>query len=270
MGLLMRFVGIIVLALTILVSPVRGDDKTPRQGEDKKETKEEKPKGKLDKTKERIGKTKDDEKSESNPDSDSPFTEMMFELLINWFPYNFHYAHTPYPYFEKGMFTEAPPATHPIYIEAGLSAFSGFHHVRATGLHAKLKVLTGVGLEYDYSGFSEKTDLYESNMKMHRVCGVLNLFTFPYGVCEFKFGLTNIIDINTGGTYGFDLTLTPVRPLIFRGQTHYSKINGNDIGDHSVYLGFSANVVEFYGGYRFFTFPGSDINGPTAGVTIKF
>jgi hypothetical protein len=269
MELLMKYLGIVILALTVLITPVRGDDKAPRQGEDKKETKEEKPKGKLDKTKERVGKTNDDKNNDNGSDSDSPFTDVMLELLINWFPYNFHYAYAPYPYFETGMFTEARPTTHPIYIEAGLSAFSGFHHVRATGLHAKLKVLTGVGFEYDYSGFSEKTNEYESDMKMHRVSGVLNLITFPYGVCEFKFGLTNIIDVNTGGTYGFDLTLTPLKPLIFRGQTHFSKINGNDIGDHAVYLGFSANSIEFYGGYRFYTFPGNYINGPTAGVTVK-
>jgi hypothetical protein len=261
----------ILLILTLLTIPAVADDKSPKDDKNKKETPQKQPESTLDKTKDRL-KEKGDKKQKHTSDSDeeSGFFMGVVNIFVDYYPENLRYSYAPYPYFEEGMFRQEPASSRPVYLESSLSGFTGFNHMKAMSANVKIKFFTFAGIEYNYVKLNEKTRYYDSDMKIHRIGGVLNLLTHTYGILETKFGYTRIIDVGGGPMFGFELTLAPVKPLIFRGNLHLSTINNNQVGDYYLGTGFTAGAAEIFGGYRVFTFPGTNIDGPTGGIILRF
>jgi hypothetical protein len=267
----MKYWPTILLILVFIAVPAVADDKAPRDDKDKKETPQKQPESNLDKTKDRL-KEKGEKKNKhnSNSDEDSDFFMGVVNIFVDYYPENLRYSYAPYPYFEEGMFRQGSASNRPVYLESALSGFTGFNHMKAVSANVKMKFFTFAGIEYNFAKLNEKTRYYDSDMKIHRVAGVLNLLTHTYGILETKFGYTRIIDVGGGPTFGLELTLAPVKPLIFRGNIQLSTINNNQVGDYYLGTGFAAGAVEIFGGYRVFTFPGTNINGPTGGLILRF
>lgn len=168
------------------------------------------------------------------------------------------------------MFRRESASARPIYLESNVSGFTGLNHIKAVSANIKLKLFTFAGLEYNFVKLDEKNRYYESEMRIHRLGGVLNILTHTYGILEGIVGYTRISDVGGGPMFGLELTLAPIKPLIFRSNLYISSINGNQVGYYYLGTGFAAGAVELYGGYRVFKFSGATINGPTGGLIIRF
>lgn len=250
---------------------VTADDKSPREDKDNKETPQKAPESALDKAKDRLKeKNENDKKHSGDSDDDSDFFMNVVGVFVDYYPENLRYTYAPYPYFESGMFNREPASARPVYIESNISGFTGFNHINAASANVKLKLFTFTGLEYNFVKLNEQTRYYDSEMRIHRLGGLLNLLTHTYGILEGKFGYTRIVDVGGGPMFGLEFTLAPVKPLIFRGNLHLSSINNNQVGDYYLGTGFAAGAIELYGGYRVFDFAGSTIDGPTGGLIIRF
>jgi len=262
---------IIPLLFIFLAIPVIAEEKPTRDEKDKKEAPQNAPESSLDKTKDRLKeKGKNDKKHSADSDDDSDFFANMVSVFIDYYPENLRYTYSPHPYYEPGMFRREPASARPFYLESNISGFSGFDHIKAVSANVKLKLFTFNGLEYNFVKLNEKTRYHDSDMRIHRVGYVLNILTHTYGIFEGKIGYTRIVDVSGGPMFGLEFALAPVRPLIFRGHLHSSTINNNQVGDYFIGTGFVAGAIELYGGYRVFAFPGSNIDGPTGGLIIRF
>jgi hypothetical protein len=262
---------VIPFLLYFLAAAVIADDKSPRDDKDKKESSQKAPESALDKAKDRLKeKGEGDKKHSGDSDDGSDFFVNMVGVLADYYPENLRYTYSPYPYCGSGMFQREPASARPVYIESNISGFTGFNHIRAISANIKLKLFTFSGLEYNFVKLDEKTKYYDSQMRIHRLGGLLNILTHTYGILEGKFGYTRIIDSGGGPMIGIELTLAPIKPLIFRGNLHTASINSNQVGDYYLGTGFAAGAVELYGGYRIFKFPGTAIDGPTGGLIIRF
>jgi hypothetical protein len=269
----MRYWIAFIIAVALLIAPLKADDKKPRDEKDKKETPKDEPENKLDKAKDRLkekGKDKDDNSYHSDGEADIFDYVNIAEFIIDYYPENLEYTYSPYPFYDKGLFQRSKAANRPVYLETGISAFTGFNNITATGVNTKLKLFTFIGLEYNYCGLNQKTRYFDSELKIHRFGPVLNLVTCPYGLLELKLGYTKIIDVGGGPMFGLEATVAPVYPLIFRGNMHLSSINNNGVSDSFIGLGFVLRPLEFYGGYRAFSFAGENIGGPTGGMVFRF
>jgi hypothetical protein len=234
----------ILIFLALLAIPVIADDKAPRDDKDKKETPQKSPESTLDKAKDHLKEKVDNEKKhKSDSDDESDFFMNVVGVFVNYFPENLRYAYSPYPYFESGMFDRESASTRPIYLESNVSGFTDFNHINAMSVNAKLKLYTFAGIEYNFVKLDEKTRYYDSEMRIHRVGGVLNILTHTYGILEGKIGYSRIIDVGGGPMFGLELTLSPVKPLIFRGHLHTSSINNNQVGDYYLGTGFAAGAI---------------------------
>jgi hypothetical protein len=267
----MRLFIAILTAFSFMTVGLIADDKAPRDDKDKKESAQKQPESTLDKTKDRL-KEKGDHKDKHSSDSDdeSDFFDGLVGIFVDYYPENLHYSYAPFPYYEQGMFERMSASNRPIYLESSFSGFAGSDNIKAISANAKLKLFTFTGIEYNYSKLSEKNLYHNSDMKIHRVGGVLNLFTNTYGLLEAKLGYTRIAEVNGGPMFGFELTLAPVKPLMFRGNLQISTINDNQVGDYYLGTGFAAGAIELFGGYRVYTFPGTKIKGPTGGINFRF
>ena len=262
---------VITILLIVLSIPVIADDKSPRDDNDKKESPQKAPESALDKTKDRLKeKGESDKKHSGDSDDDSDFFMNVINVFADCYPENLRYTYSPYPYCGSGMFQREPASARPFYLESNISGFTGFNHIKAVSANVKLKLFTFTGLEYNFVKLDEKTRYYDSEMRIHRFGGVLNILTHTYGILEGEFGYTRIIDIGGGPMFGFELTLAPVKPLIFRGHLYSSSINSNQVGDYYLGTGFTAGALELYAGYRVFKFPSTTIDGPTGGLIIRF
>jgi hypothetical protein len=267
----MRYLLAIILAVGLVAAPLKADDKKPREDKDKKETPREKPESKLDKIKDRVKeKSEESDPYDNRAESDIFDYLNLIQFLVEYYPENLHYSYSPYPFYDKGLFQKMEATNRPVFLETGISAFTGFNKITATGINAKLKLFTFAGFEYNYWGLSQKTRYFDSDLKIHRVGGVLNILTGTYGLLELKFGYTKIIDVGGGPMFGLEGTLAPVYPLIMRGGMHLSSINSNNIGDYLVSVGFALRPIEIFAGYRVFSFAGENIDGPTGGVIFRF
>jgi len=265
----MRYLSAIVLSLFLAVGPVSADDKKPRDDRDKKEQPQKSPESKLDKAKDELKKHGDKNADQSTGEDDANILAIV-DFLTDHFPHNLAFSYASYPYDDSGMFQQSGAASRPVYIETGLSAFTGFNRLKARAVNLKVKFYTIAGFEYSYSGLMEKTRFYDSDMKIHRAGFVLNLLTNKAGVLEAKLGFTKIIDVGSGPMAGLELTLAPIRPLIVRGNLHIASINDNNTGDYMLALGCMVKPFEIYGGYRVYSFPGENIDGPTGGIIFRF
>ncbi|MCP4581110.1 MAG: hypothetical protein GY839_05795 [candidate division Zixibacteria bacterium] len=262
----MRLIILIFAAVMFVSSPATGQDKQPRDSDDKKEEKREKSGGKLDKIKDKISKKSKHDDDDDDSD-DSIFAHFVFHF---WWDINKHYRYTPYPYYKAGLLDRDSSLIRPLHFETSLSAFSGGSNIRAVNFNGKLKLYTIFGLEFQYNGFTEDDLMSGSELKMFRFGGVVNLLSHPNGYLELKFGAWDIADAGTGPLIGFEADIAPVYPVMLNFRADLSEINGHDIADYAFTFGYVYKRIEFFGGYRAFDLAGETIDGPIGGVTLRF
>jgi hypothetical protein len=264
----MRKFILILAALSFLFSPVSAQEKEPRDTSDKKEQKQEKPETKLGKIKGELAKEVDeDDDSEDDGSDNSLFADITFNI---WHNLNKDYVYEPYPYYGRGLFDRDSTLSSPLHFETAASAFRSRSNINGLNFFGKAKFYTLYGLEFKYDGLAENDLFTHDDLKMYRLAGVVNLLTTGFGYLEFKLGAWNLADIDTGPLIGLQTEIAPVHPLLFNLQASFSEINGHNIADYALTIGYAYKYLEICGGYRVFDLAGENIDGPIGGVAFRF
>jgi len=235
---------------------------------DKKEQKQENSSTKLDKIKSKLAKRSNDHDDSDDDNSDhSLIADFAFHI---WHDINKNYTYEPYPYYGGRLFDRDSSLSRPLHIETMISAFRSRSNISGLNFFGKVKLYTLFGLEFQYNGLAENDLLTSSELNMYRLAGVVNLLTTENGFLEFKLGAWNLSNIDTGPLVGFHAEIAPVYPLMLNLQADFSEINGHNIADYELNIGYVYKHLEIYGGYRVFDLAGETIDGPTGGIAFRF
>ncbi len=265
----MRLLCALILSLILSLTAATAQEKPPRDDEKKRDDAAEKPAGKLEHAKDELKRKKQKSERVTNDDEDDVWSDLVFHILINTIPDGFSYAYAQYPYYEEGLYVKGSPGSRPVYIVGEVSGFSGLNDIKGKSLGLKLKLFTGFGFDYDYVALEETYLAQETSLKMHSYAAALNFLTDERGSLEIKFGARKVIDIGTSPLVGFELDIAPVSPVIANLQIGLAKINGHNMNDYRIGIGYCLRQLEMFAGFKQENLGEATVRGPEIGLRIR-